>query len=108
MVGRGRFREEPLELLLLSACETAAGDDRAALGLAGVAIRAGARSAIGSLWSIADASTSQLVVEFYQQWQDPTVSKAVALQRAQTMLLASREYAHPFYWSPFLLISNWL
>jgi len=49
-VGMLRFREEPLALITLSACETAAGDDRAALGLAGVAIKAGARSALASLW----------------------------------------------------------
>jgi CHAT domain-containing protein len=52
MVGPRRYTEAPLELLVLSACETAAGDDKAALGLAGVAIRSGARSAIGSLWAI--------------------------------------------------------
>jgi filamentous hemagglutinin family protein len=108
IVGSGRFRKEPLELLILSACETAAGDDRAALGLAGVAIRAGARSALGSLWSIADEATTQLVVEFYRQLKDPSVSRATALQRAQLRLLESDRFSHPFYWSPFLMISNWL
>ncbi|MEO2237326.1 MAG: CHAT domain-containing protein, partial [Candidatus Poseidoniia archaeon] len=52
-----RYGEEPVELLVLSACETAMGDERAALGLAGVAIRAGARSAMGSLWSVSDEAT---------------------------------------------------
>ncbi len=108
VVGKTRFRKQPLELLMLSACQTAAGDDRAGLGLAGVAIRAGARSAVGSLWSIADEAAYELVVEFYEQLKDPSVSKAVALQRAQEKLLASKNFAHPFYWSPFLLISNWL
>jgi CHAT domain-containing protein len=107
-VGLFRFRETPIELLTLSACETAAGDDRAALGLAGVAIKAGARSALGTLWSVNDASAARLVTEFYRQIQAGAPSKAAALQRAQQQLREDPDYAHPFYWSPFLLISNWL
>ena len=107
-VGLFRFRNDPLELLVLSACETAAGDDRAALGLAGIAIKAGARSALATLWVINDQSTSTLVTEFYRQLQDPGVSRAVALQRAQLKLHEDKRYEHPGYWSPFLLINNWL
>jgi CHAT domain-containing protein len=107
-VGLLRFRDEPLELLTLSACETAAGDDRAALGLAGVAIKAGARSALATLWQINDPASSLLIAEFYQQLQDPSVSRAIALQRAQLKLLHDPRYRHPGYWSPFLLINNWL
>ncbi len=107
-IGPTRTRENPIELLVLSACETAAGDDRAALGLAGVAIQAGARSAMGSLWKISDAGTTQLIAEFYQQLKNPGLSKAQALQRAQKKLLASQEFRHPFFWSPFLMINNWL
>jgi CHAT domain-containing protein len=107
-VGLFKFRQDPLELLTLSACETAAGDDRAALGLAGVAIKAGARSALATLWSINDKASSDLVAEFYRQLSDPTVSKAVALQRAQLKMLTESAYDHPAYWSPFLLLNNWL
>jgi CHAT domain-containing protein len=107
-VGLFRFRDTPIELLTLSACETAQGDDRAALGLAGVAIKAGARSALGTLWSVNDAASAELVAEFYRQLRDELVTKAVALQRAQQKLRANPSYDHPFYWSPFLLISNWL
>jgi CHAT domain-containing protein len=107
-VGLMRYRDEPLELLTLSACDTAEGDDRAALGLAGVAIKAGARSALATLWSISDESSSQLVEEFYQQLRDPSVSKATALQRAQLLLLDHPMYRHPAYWAPFLLLNNWL
>jgi CHAT domain-containing protein len=107
-IGIFRFRDDPLELLTLSACETAAGDDRAALGLAGIAIKAGARSALATLWSINDQSTAILITEFYQQLKDPSVSRAVALQRAQIKLLDDLRYQHPGYWSPFLLINNWL
>ena len=108
LIGLYQFRETPLDLLTLSACETAAGDDRAALGLAGVAVKAGARSALATLWFINDKATSELVTEFYRQLQDATVSKAVALQNAKKKLMRHPTYQHPGYWSPFLLINNWL
>ncbi len=107
-VGLFRFRQDPLDLLTLSACETAAGDDRAALGLAGVAIKAGARSAVATLWHINDPASSRLVAEFYRLLQDPSVSRAMALRGAQLKLLDEPRYRHPGYWSPFLLINNWL
>lgn len=107
-VGLFRFREEPLDLLTLSACETAAGDDRAALGLAGIAIRAGARSALATLWHVSDPASYRLVVEFYRRLQTPGVSRASALQAAQLALLKDPRYDHPCYWAPFLLINNWL
>jgi CHAT domain-containing protein len=108
-VGMLRFREEPLALITLSACETAAGDDRAALGLAGVAIKAGARSALASLWFLDDQASSQLVTEFYQQLHNDSVaSTAMALQRAQIKFLEDPEYSHPAYWAAFLLLNNWL
>ncbi len=108
IVGQNRFRDEPVELLTLSACETAAGDERAALGLAGMAVRAGARSAVGSLWTVDDAAARQLVVEFYRQLLEPDVSRAEALRRAQLELRRDERFAHPYYWSAFLMISDWL
>jgi len=108
LIRAGRYGSEPVELLMLSACETASGDERAALGLAGVAIRAGARSAMGSLWSVSDRATSALVVEFYQALNEPGMTKARALQSAQTQLLADARFRHPYYWAPFLVINNWL
>jgi CHAT domain-containing protein len=107
-VGLFKFREDPLELLTLSACETAVGDNRAALGLAGIAIKSGARSALATLWQIDDRATSELVAEFYRQLKDPAISRAIALKRAQLKLLNDRSYDHPSYWSPFILINNWL
>ncbi|MDM8569669.1 CHAT domain-containing protein, partial [Thiotrichales bacterium HSG1] len=102
------LRKKPVELLTLSACQTAVGDERAALGLAGVALKAGARSALASLWFVDDKATSQLITEFYQQLQNPELSKAQALQNAQRKLSGQRLYRHPAYWAPFLLIGNWL
>ena len=105
----GQYRGKPVEMLVLSACQTAAGDDRAALGLAGVAVKAGARSALATLWFVNDQSTSTLVSEVYSQLlKNPDLTKARALQAAQLKLLADRRYRHPCYWSPYLLIGNWL
>lgn len=109
IIGVGRFRENPLELLTLSACKTAVGDDRAALGLAGVAVKAGARSALASLWFVDDEATSLIVTDFYRQLvNNPGLSKAQALRRSQKALLEQKRYWHPAYWAAFLLIGNWL
>jgi CHAT domain-containing protein len=107
-VGATRFREQPLELITLSACETAAGDERSALGLAGLAIKSGARSALGTLWKVNDLAASDLIVSFYEALQEPGVSRAGALQRAQLRMLDDPRYRHPGYWAAFLLISDWL
>ena len=103
-----RQRGNAVELLVLSACETAAGDDRAALGLAGVAVRSGARSTLATLWLVDDAGTSVLMADLYQQLQDTTLTKAAALRQAQLQLLNNEQYQHPFFWAPFVLIGNWL
>jgi CHAT domain-containing protein/tetratricopeptide (TPR) repeat protein len=108
LIGLFKYRDEPLELLTLSACDTAEGDDRAALGLAGVAVKAGARSAVATLWSVNDEASAELVADFYRELKRPEVSRAVALQRAQVKLLSDPRYRHPGFWSPFLLINNWL
>ena len=107
-LGLSKFRTEPVELLTLSACETAAGDDRAALGLAGVAIKAGARSALATLWTVNDPASAMVVSDFYRALRDPAISKAKALQQAQLGALKDPRYRHPNYWSAFLLIGNWL
>jgi CHAT domain-containing protein/predicted negative regulator of RcsB-dependent stress response len=107
-IGLFKFRDDPLELLTLSACDTAEGDDRAALGLAGVAIKAGARSAVATLWEINDVAAAGLVADFYRGLQDPSISRAAALQRAQVKMLSDPRYEHPGFWAPFLLIANWL
>ncbi|SEH08813.1 CHAT domain protein [Candidatus Venteria ishoeyi] len=107
-----------LDLLVLSACETAAGNDKAALGLAGIAIKAGVSSVLASLWRIDDQLTSVLVANFYQQWQQAlqensfaagNLGKAHALSSAQRLLLEDESYIayrHPYYWAAFLLIGN--
>ena len=97
---------EPIELLSLTACDTALGDERATLGLAGVAVQAGAKSAIASLWSLDDNVTPQLVEQFYASLQNSNLNKAQALQTAQLSLI--KQNLHPAYWASFILIGNWL
>ncbi len=101
---------QPIELLVMSACQTAVGDKRATLGIAGVAVRSGARSTIATLWSVKDESTVTLMDQFYQQLSEnsSSMTKAEALRQAQISLIHSSNFNHPFYWSPFVLIGNWL
>ncbi len=109
-----KFRDKPLDLLVLSACETAQGDDRAALGLSGIAIKAGARSAVGSLWRVDDQATSRLMAAFYKALKQPGMTRARALRRAQLELMKQHDektrasYRFPAYWSSFVLINSWL
>ncbi|WP_374796757.1 CHAT domain-containing protein [Aerosakkonema funiforme] len=105
---RLKGESKPIELLVLSACQTATGDKRAALGLAGMAVRSGARSTIASLWSVNDAATSELMTQFYRELSQAGISKAEALRRAQLNLLNNPTYKHPYYWAPFVLVGNWL
>lgn len=102
-------RSNPLELLVLSACKTAEGDAKASLGLAGIALRSGARSTMGSLWAVNDASTSKLMSNFYDILiKQPTISKAEALQQSQLSVLKDPQYRHPYYWAAFVLVGSWL
>ncbi len=103
----GHRERDPLDLLVLSACKTAAGDDRAALGLAGVAVQSGAESAVASLWYISDQAASELVSQFYANVSAGEVSKAQGLRMAQMSLIEDERFRHPSFWAPFLLIGNW-
>ena len=104
------FRDRPVELLTLSACQTATGDDLelAALGLAGIAVKAGARSALGTLWPVFDVSSPEIMKAFYESIGVEGLSKAKALRQAQIKMLSTKDFAHPAFWAPYLLIGNWL
>jgi CHAT domain-containing protein len=105
---RNGNRLEGVQLLVLSACQTAAGDNRAALGLAGAALKAGAGSTVASLWQIDDESTAQFVGAFYTQLKNANMTKAEALRFAQLQLLKHPNYSSPSFWSAYVLIGNWL
>lgn len=110
-----------VDLLTLSACNTGVtvpgADGKELEGFAVLAQRQGARGVIASLWKVADSSTSALMLRFYGLLggeQKPT--KAQALQKAQLALLnkeikateeSGKDYSHPFFWAPFVLIGNW-
>ncbi|MGF2040223.1 MAG: CHAT domain-containing protein [Nostoc sp. CmiVER01] len=102
----GQRESNAIELLVLSACETAQGDNRATLGLAGIAVRAGARSTLATLWTVNDESTAEFMSQFYQELENNKVTKAEALRRAQLKLLT--DYEIPYFWAPYILVGNWL
>jgi CHAT domain-containing protein len=99
---------QPIELLVLSACETAKDDRRAALGIAGTALRSEIHSVIASLWQVNDGSTAQLMEQFYRVLTQGKISKAEALRQAQLALMKTYRYNSPHFWSPFILVGNWL
>ena len=108
----GIYRQKPVELIVLSACETAIGDERAALGLAGIALKAGVKTALATLWPVEEKSTALAMIEFYKQLSiyNTTMTKAEALQSMQIKMLSGdleKEFIHPYFWSPFLLIGNY-
>jgi CHAT domain-containing protein len=105
---RDLSNSSPLELLVLSACQTAKGDKRAALGLAGVAVRSGARSTLATLWTVNDESTAKFMEQFYKELFTPNITRAEAVRQAQLYLLKTPESAHPYFWAPFILVGNWL
>lgn len=122
----------PVDLLVLSACQTALGDEDAEFGFAGLAMQAGVKSALASLWAIDDTGTVVLMSDFYQQLKS-TPSKSAALRQAQMNLLQrkifveeneiqgldvavdlaqissaeqNQDFTHPYYWAGFTLIGN--
>jgi len=99
--------KEPVELLALTACQTGIGDDRATLGMAGITVQAGVRSALASLWYVDDAFTQELVAKFYDNLRSQ-MSKAEALKEAQKALINQNKNIHPAKWASFILIGNWL
>ena len=105
---RNLTQDQAIELLVLSACETAAGDNQAMLGLAGLAIQAGARSTLATLWSVNDAGTSALMENFYQALSEPGMGRAAALRQAQLKMLQDPVYRHPLYWASYVMVGNWL
>lgn len=105
MIAENRVRGHELDLLVLSACETAKGDDAASMGLAGAAIQAGAVSALASLWPVNDASTATLMRNFYEAYRRQ--SKAEALRRAQAALIRTPNFSDPYYWAAFALVGGW-
>ncbi|MBP0000985.1 MAG: CHAT domain-containing protein, partial [Cyanobacteria bacterium SID2] len=128
------WNNPPVELVVLSACRTAVGNEEAELGFAGFAVSAGVKSALASLWYVSDEGTLGLMTEFYSQLRE-TRTKAEALRQAQLSLLngdvrveggqlrapgvstplalperstgaENRDLSHPYYWSGFTMVGS--
>ncbi|MEL6383632.1 MAG: CHAT domain-containing protein [Cyanobacteria bacterium J06626_18] len=101
--------EGSVKMLVLSACNTASGDKRATLGLAGLTVRSGSRSTLATLWAVQDESAPALMQNFYQNLKDnPGITKAEALRRAQIQLWENSNWQRPLHWAPYILVGNWL
>ncbi len=99
-------RDQAIELLVLSACQTARGNRRAALGIAGVAAQARVRTTVATLWQVDDQTTANLMAEFYEGLREGKTI-AEALRDAELYLLHGQE-RRPHYWAPFVIVGNWL
>ena len=108
MLKSDHFRKNPIELLTLSACETAEGDERSPLGISGAAMKARAKSVLGTLWPVDDDAARKVMENFYRGIATNHLTKAEALRQAQVELKHNDEYSHPLFWAPFVLIGNWL
>ncbi|MEH1865116.1 MAG: CHAT domain-containing protein [Nostoc sp.] len=129
-----RFNEPEVEMLVLSACRTALGDEESELGFAGLAVLAGVKTSVASLWSVNDAGTAALMTKFYQNLRTAPI-KAEALRQAQVAMAKGQIYVkngqleglgvlgnlslpnnsadegeqlltHPYYWSGFTMVGN--
>ncbi len=76
------------------------------IGLTRAFLYAGAPSVVVSLWSVNARSTHELMLEFYRHLKKGA-DKATALQKAQKVIMEKKEYTHPYYWAPFVLVGGW-
>ena len=107
LIAKNRARGDELALLVLSACETAVGDDEASMGLAGAAVQAGAMSAIASLWQVDDTGTAELMNQFYGRYSAGR-TRSESIREAQLALLdGGGDNARPFVWAAFTLLGAW-
>ncbi len=95
-----------LDLLVLSACQTAKGDSKSALGIAGILTQAGAKSVVASLWQ-SDADATVLFMDYFYRALDDNKSKSDSLRLAQKALRDNAKFRHPYYWAPFVLVGDW-
>lgn len=99
------------DLVTLSACETGLGKIAKGEGIIGLSrslMYAGAKNLIVSLWQVSDASTSELMIDFYQQHLNHSSNMIFAddLRKAKLKLIASENYSDPYFWAPFILIGK--
>lgn len=101
-------QQHPIELVTFSACQTAKGDDRAPLGFSGLAIKANARNALGTLWNVPDIAAKQFMQEYYSALAVSSGDAAIALRQAQKAMLRQKlPLSHPTAWAAFILVGAW-
>ncbi len=101
---------EQMNLVTLSACQTAVGETAVTTGVVNPAtafLDAGAQSVVATLWVVDDEATSELIRRFYDSLQGGSTT-VEALRRAQLSLARDHRYAFPYYWGAFILLGNWL
>lgn len=103
--GKQGLHGQAPELIVLSACQTAKGDDRSPLGISGVAIKAKVNNVLGSLWPVSDAAATLLMEHFYRN-MGQGLSKPEALRQAQLRVMQHKEFAGAPFWSPFILVGE--
>ncbi|MGB0523782.1 MAG: CHAT domain-containing protein [Flammeovirgaceae bacterium] len=98
------------DLVCLSACQTGLGKitkGEGIIGLSRALVYAGANNLIVSYWTVSDASTAQLMTQFYKELTSNTEDNYTeSLQKAKLKLIQSDSYAQPYYWAPFVLIGR--
>lgn len=100
----------PVDMVVLSACETALGKDSKGEGLIGLArgfMYAGASRVVASLWRVNDIATAKLMASFYQAIERDHLPAAAALRKAQLEMSHSKHWANPYYWAGFELQGEW-
>jgi len=98
------------DLVTLSACQTGLGKvtkGEGIMGLSRALLYAGADNLVVSLWAVSDASTSELMIDFYEEIaRNPNIAYTDALQKAKQKMIGSKDYAAPYFWAPFILIGK--
>ncbi|MBD2457699.1 CHAT domain-containing protein [Nostoc sp. FACHB-87] len=102
---RDTTQKGTIDLLVLSSCS----ENNNGIEMAGLSVNSGVKSILGALLSVNDQATADFMIEFYKQLANPEISKAEAVRRAQLSLLEKHHYyENPYYWSPYILVGNWL
>jgi CHAT domain-containing protein/Tfp pilus assembly protein PilF len=100
----------PVELVVLSACETGLGEEVSGEGLIGLTrgfMYAGASRVVASLWNVSDVGTSELMARFYKAMEQDKLRPAAGLRAAQIQMWKQKQWRSPYYWAAFQLQGEW-
>jgi CHAT domain-containing protein len=100
----------PIELVVLSACETGLGKEIRGEGLMGLTrgfMYAGASRVMASMWTVNDAATAELMASFYQGMERRGLRPAAALRQAQISIWKQKRWSDPYFWGAFQVQGDW-